>query len=40
MATMTELAMVWEEVYTTNDVTYTWVGNHEKRVFDNNDEFA
>ena len=40
MATMTELAMVWEEVYTTNEVTYTWVGNHEKRVFDSNDEFA
>ena len=40
MATMTELAMVWEEVYTTNEYTNTWVGNHEKRVFDSNDEFA
>ena len=39
MATMTELAMVWEEVYTTNEFTYTWVGNHEKRDFSDTNEF-
>ena len=39
MAKMTELALVWNEVYTTNENTYTWVGNNEKRVFDNDAEF-
>ena len=39
MAKMTELALVWNEVYTTNENTYTWVGNNEKRVFDNSNEF-
>ena len=39
MAKMTELALVWNEVYTTNEITYTWVGNNEKRVFDNDNEF-
>ena len=39
MATMTELAMVWDQVYTTNGITYTWVGNHEKRDFSDTNEF-
>ena len=39
MATMTELAMVWEEVYTTDDYTKTWVGNNDKRVISGSFEF-
>lgn len=39
MATMTELAMVWDHVYTTNEVTITWVGNQEKRDFSDTNEF-
>ena len=33
MATMTELAMVWEDVYTTNESIKTWVGNNQKTGF-------